>query len=269
MNRQIGVVLLVLTNLVAFSQTDKEEIARLKQENVLLREEVKTALAQAELAQKMLLRLRYLAISTALADKSRDIVDNEIAGLLVLQAYRFNAVHGWYTNENYIFEALLGILYRYQYLPIASNEFRESDKFTSPFSASVKSKGLIELRDNRTGAIRYLNGHTLPINMIVLSGSGKYMASLDLGRKLLIWDLENLTKAPRVMNNERDIHTIEFSADDNELRITFSNSKAEVFLINHGLMVAQLEKFLTRNLTAEEWQIFIAPDLPYEKTIGN
>jgi hypothetical protein len=268
MNKGIILIVLMLMSVASYSQSDKEEIARLKKENEMLREQLEQTQSKVVAAEKLAYRIRYMAIMQALAVKSISINNKEQAGLMALQAYRFNIAHRGYDYDNYIFNALGSALFQFGYQAKTSNEFFGTVQTAdNDLSASSDENGLIEVK-NKASIIR-LSGHSLKVNQIAFSNSRKLMATSDVGRKILIWSLDNLTGPPRVINVDKNVEKLEFSLDDNQLRVTLSDKSSQIFPINHEKMATELEKFLTRNLTKEEWRIFIAMDLPYEKTIAS
>jgi hypothetical protein len=266
MKNAIVLTVLMLMSLASYAQSDKEEIARLKKENEMLREQLEQTQAKVEAAEKLAYRIRYMAIAYALAIKSTSLNNKEQAGLMALQAYRFHVTHRGYDYDNNIFNALGSALLQFGYHAKTSNDFFGVAKTADvDFSVTADENGLIEVK-NKAGIMR-LSGHSLKVNQIGISNSRKLMATSDLGRKILIWNLNNLTGPPRVIMVNKNVEKLEFSYDDSELRVTQSDKSSQIFPINHERMAVELEKFLTRNLTKEEWEIFIAMDLPYEKTI--
>jgi len=101
----------------AFGQS--KEVDRLKkalqeseEKSDILRRENEEALARAVQAENEVRRLRYLAQARAVAVRSLDVEDKDLATLLAVQSYTFNRNSGGYPYDDQIYYALSNALKR-------------------------------------------------------------------------------------------------------------------------------------------------------------
>jgi hypothetical protein len=277
MNKLICLILLMLLNGVAFTQSEKEEITRLRRENERLQQLASANQAKAMAAEKNAQRLRYQAIAHTLGEVSLVIKDKQLAGLLALQAMRFNVTYGGYDLDYTIYSGLVEALKRFGILPInfdasSQNKFPlSSNQSNDQFSAKPETNGDIILHNGRTDGYKFrLSAHSSKVTLIRFSNSGDFMVSADGDGFIFLWNLKDQSKRPMSLKESGAVQDIIFSNNDQQLLVKLAKSNiAHIWPLNVNELAHELENILTRNLTKEEWARFVAPDLlgEYEKTV--
>ncbi len=127
---------------------------------------------------------------------------------------------------------------------------------------------------------RVLSGHTSQIEQIKFSHSGKFMATASKDKTLRLWNMEQLKEQPTVLSNNDWVWSMAFSPDDEQIMagmhsVTTGIRASETDYTIHAwptqitTMAGELCGKLKRNLTQEEWDIFIGDDITPESTCTN
>jgi WD40 repeat protein len=146
----------------------------------------------------------------------------------------------------------------------------------SPSGANLifgDSKGILralQLSDNRI--MSTLTGHVGPIDQIVFSHSGKFMATCSKDKTVRLWNLDNLSEYPLVLDDHGDwVWSAAFTHDDRQLlvglhgiAITLKSWPTDVDALSKSLC-----GYVSRNLTRAEWELYVGNHLPYEQTCPN
>ncbi|MGC4021566.1 MAG: hypothetical protein QM734_06305 [Cyclobacteriaceae bacterium] len=154
------------------------------------------------------------------------------------------------------------------YLPSEFQIEKESEltslTFTPKFKDLVVGNSLGQLKILTNGIIRrVLQFHHAPVDQIVFSHNGRFLASLDRNKKILIWNWASLNMRPLEIQENVGIGNIAFSQDDNHL---MTSSKTVCYWpLNMSSFAAKLCERIDRNMTKEEWEQYIG-DIPYQKT---
>jgi WD40 repeat protein/energy-coupling factor transporter ATP-binding protein EcfA2 len=139
-----------------------------------------------------------------------------------------------------------------------------------------------ELRIVTNGiAGRPLSGHTSQIEEIKFSHSGKFMATASYDRTLRLWNMDALKEQPIIMSNNDWVWNMAFTPDDEQV-MAGMHSKTEgirgeidtdfaihAFPTKILTMASEICGFVKRNMSKEEWDLFVAEDLPQEVTCTN
>ncbi len=254
----VFLVLLVLFQLSASGQSKDEEIQRL---NLLVNkyeEQLKRAEAEAIIARKDADRRRYLSIAKSLAENSAEVSDLELSCLLALQAYQFNLKYQGYQFDDKIYGALLaasvnkGLVYK------------RSD--TSQFKVAQNQSEFQKRALNRLFRVQKFMG-----NVVSFSRTEKFVAVACSDSLIRVWSLNALNQPPRKIAGISNLKNLSFTSDELSLLVfTSSANKNEltvnVFPLDSNEMATALCNQLKRNFTKDEWEIYVAADLPYEKT---
>lgn len=138
-----------------------------------------------------------------------------------------------------------------------------------------------ELRIVNNGLTRrVLSGHTSQIEQIKFSHSGKFMATSSFDRTLRLWNMDKLKEQPQVMSNNDWVWSMSFSPDDEQImagmhsvtegaRDIDTDFTIHAFPTKIPTMAGELCGKVKRNMSKDEWDLFVAEDLPREVTCTN
>lgn len=138
-----------------------------------------------------------------------------------------------------------------------------------------------ELRIVNNGLTRrILSGHTSQIEQIKFSHSGKFMATSSFDRTLRLWNMDKLKEQPQVMSNNDWVWSMAFSPDDEQIMAGMHSNTQGVreadndytihaFPTKIPTMAGELCGKVKRNMSKDEWDLFVAEDLPREITCPN
>lgn len=122
-------------------------------------------------------------------------------------------------------------------------------------------------------SIRVLSGHTSAIEQIAFNHDGNFMATASYDKTVRLWNLKLLNQQPIVLDDHADwVRTAVFTLDDEQLLAGMNSNSENVretihaWPTNMKTMSGLLCEYLTRNLTQDEWDIFVDKDLPKENT---
>jgi WD40 repeat protein len=125
---------------------------------------------------------------------------------------------------------------------------------------------------------RILSGHTSQIAKIKFSHSGKFMATASKDKTIRLWNYHSLKDQPQVMLDHDWVWSMAFTPDDSQIIAGIhsirENVKDKDFTIHAwptkiSAMATVLCSKLTRNMTKDDWDSYVAEDLPYESTCPN
>ncbi|MGE0090879.1 MAG: hypothetical protein AB7S50_15525 [Bacteroidales bacterium] len=161
---------------------------------------------------------------------------------------------------------------------IVKTIFEESKNAVTAFAynhsgkwmASGDSKGNLKIWDTKNYTlIETLEGHRSRIYDIDFSPDDQLVASTSLDGTVRMWDCSNINNQPVVLtDHESWVLSIAFSPDGKRL-ITSSNQKERILVWSTTTeqMAKDLKPYLERNMTTDEWNVFVAKDVDYEKTL--
>ena len=96
------------------------------------------------------------------------------------------------------------------------------------------------------------------------------MATATQDNFILIWNLKELKERPIKIQHSSSIHSLAFSPDDQSLVVSgisqTGQNSIDIWPLSQAQMAELLCTTVKRNLTLEEWEIYVADDLPYEFT---
>lgn len=251
--------LCVLIFMVGHGQSTEEEVQKLKSLLKECEEQTKRAELVAAQAKLDADRRRYLSIARSIAEKSLEVKDTELSTLLALQAYNFNLKYQGYQFENRIHQALLSAFKRNGLQP------KELDLPSLTKNETKRAALQDKILD------RILFNSIFKAEVISFSQSGKYVAIACSDLVVRIWNLNALNQQPLIIRDSDKIKSISFSTNDLQL-ILYAQSKGsksemtKTFPLDFAEIANELCTLTKRNLTTSEWYLFIAEDLPMEKT---
>jgi hypothetical protein len=129
-------------------------------------------------------------------------------------------------------------------------------------------RGLVKLFDLNSRTItKELGGHNAGISDLVFSPDGLLLASAGLDKKLQMWVVDHVEDLPIAMdNNNGNIWDISFASGSDYLIATCNSGEIRVWPTNPKMLAEQVCPKLHRNMTPEEWEIYVANGITYEST---
>jgi energy-coupling factor transporter ATP-binding protein EcfA2 len=133
---------------------------------------------------------------------------------------------------------------------------------------TIEKRGLVKIYDLESNKIeRQLTGHKAGVYDVEFSPDGKLLASSGADRKLQMWVLDHLEDLPIVMSENRGfVWDIAFSREGNYLLAASHESEVRVWPTDPQILARQICPKMRRNMTLEEWRIYVGEDVDYEHT---
>jgi hypothetical protein len=129
------------------------------------------------------------------------------------------------------------------------------------------SKGLVRIIDLNTLKIKELTGHKAGVIDLEFSPDGKLLASAGLDRRLQMWVVDHEEDLPIVMdNNNGNVWHVAFANDSKFLIASCNEGEIRVYPTDTRLLADKVCPNLNRNMTVEEWRIYVGSDIKYEST---
>lgn len=128
--------------------------------------------------------------------------------------------------------------------------------------------GFVRIWDMSTQKLQIkLEGHRARINNIEFSRDGNRLATASFDKTVRLWNMQKLNDQPIVLRDHNDwVWSIAFNADGSRLLAGCKDNLVRVWPTNPDLMNDQLCSKLTHNFSNNEWQRYVADDIPYELT---
>jgi WD40 repeat protein len=131
-----------------------------------------------------------------------------------------------------------------------------------------KPKGTVKLFNINTQKVeKELSGHKAGISDLEFSPDGLLLASAGLDRKLQMWVVNHEEDLPIVMdNNNGYVWKLSFSRGSDYLIASFNDGEIRVWPTDPKMLAEQVCPKLSRNMTPEEWEIYVGNSVGYEST---
>lgn len=124
--------------------------------------------------------------------------------------------------------------------------------------------------DNNFEAFNDLSGHESRINSIAIRDDASGMITASKDRTVRVWNLAEIIQQPIVLSDHNDwLWNAQFTKDGKYIVAVAQDGMVRTWPSNADMMDGKLCKYLERNLTMDEWAIYVAPDLEYEETCSN
>ncbi len=131
--------------------------------------------------------------------------------------------------------------------------------------------GNIIVVDLKTGKrLSQVKGHTTRVLDIDYSPDNSQIATSSFDGTIRIWNANRLSESPIVITeHESWVFAIAFSPDGKTL--VSSSEKGEIYYwpTKAKYMADEICRFVTRNFTDQEWDIYVGMDIQYQKTCAN
>jgi hypothetical protein len=128
--------------------------------------------------------------------------------------------------------------------------------------------GIIELWDvEKRIKISEIRGHNARVSAISFNPEFSQMATSSYDRSIRIWNRDDFTEPPITLSDNDDyVLTIEFSPSGDAL-VSATRTGSIVSRAPHADILAEnICLLVTRNLTPEEWSVYVGRDIEWEKT---
>ncbi|MFN5430199.1 MAG: High-affnity carbon uptake protein Hat/HatR [Cyclobacteriaceae bacterium] len=129
------------------------------------------------------------------------------------------------------------------------------------------NKGTVKIIDLNTQKVKELSGHKAGVIDVEFSPDGKLLASAGLDRRLQMWLVDHEEDLPIVMdNNNGNVWHVAFASDTNFLVASCNEGEIRVYPTDIRMLADKVCPGLTRNMTKEEWRIYVGSDIKYQST---
>jgi hypothetical protein len=133
--------------------------------------------------------------------------------------------------------------------------------------AKTINKGTVKIIDLNTQKVKELSGHKAGVIDVEFSPDGKLLASAGLDRRLQMWVVDHEEDLPIVMdNNNGSVWRVAFANDSNFLVASCNEGEIRVYPTDTRMLADKVCPGLSRNMTKEEWRIYVGSDIKYETT---
>lgn len=128
--------------------------------------------------------------------------------------------------------------------------------------------GNVKLYDiTKNEVIQTLEGQNARINDIKFSPDDSQIASASFDGSVQLWNTKNFNLQPIVLNDHDSwVQTIAFSPDGLKLIAGCRDNLIRIWPTNTDLMATQICPKISRNMSQEEWNRFVASDIEYENS---
>lgn len=135
--------------------------------------------------------------------------------------------------------------------------------------ATGDRNGNILIWDLKTLAfIKQLNGHTARINGVQFSSDGKLLAAASNDGKVLIWNTDDFEMTPISLTYDNDgnwVNDVKFSLDSKSIYAAYQDGNVRKWSTQLGEMADLVRLKISRDMTVEEWNQYVAQDIDYQK----
>ncbi len=128
-------------------------------------------------------------------------------------------------------------------------------------------RGVVKLLNLDTRKIKELSGHKSGITDLEFSPDGLLLASAGLDRKLQMWVVDHENDLPILMdNNNGYVWDIAFTKGSEYLIASCNDGEIRFWPTDPKMLAEQVCPKLKRNMTPDEWEIYVGNNIGYEST---
>ncbi len=131
-------------------------------------------------------------------------------------------------------------------------------------------RGSVKLMDYVTmETVKELRGHNAAVSDVEFSPDGLLVASASLDKKLHMWVVDHEEDLPIVMDDKStkgNVWKLAFTHDSNHLLASCNDGEVRVWPTDPKMLAERICPKLKRNMTKEEWDIYVANGISYEAT---
>ena len=128
-------------------------------------------------------------------------------------------------------------------------------------------RGVVKLLEIDTRKVKELTGHKSGITDLEFSPDGLLLASAGLDRKLQMWVVDHENDLPILMdNNNGYVWNISFTKGSDFLIASCNDGEIRFWPTDPRMLAEQVCPNLKRNMTPEEWEIYVGNNISYEST---
>jgi hypothetical protein len=131
------------------------------------------------------------------------------------------------------------------------------------------NRGLVKIVINGIVS-RELAGHTSMIQDIKYNHSGTFFATASKDKTVRLWNVKVLKEQPiKLADHPNWVWSVAFTPDDEQLLAGTQEQIIKSWPTKVETMSNKLCGMVKRNMTKDEWDIFVSEDLKYERTCEN
>ncbi len=131
-------------------------------------------------------------------------------------------------------------------------------------------RGSVKIMDYVTEETKKeMRGHGAGVSDLEFSPDGLLLASASYDKKLHMWVVDHEDDLPIVMDdksNHGNIWKMSFTSDSNYLLASCNDGEVRVWPTDPRMLAERVCPKLKRNMTKEEWEIYVANGIDYEST---
>ncbi|MEO1055135.1 MAG: WD40 repeat domain-containing protein, partial [Bacteroidota bacterium] len=128
--------------------------------------------------------------------------------------------------------------------------------------------GTVTLWDvQKSEVVKELTGHKARVSDIEFSANGILMASSSFDGTIQMWVTQKLDELPVVLrDNDAYVWDIAFDPDNNYLLAACEDGEVRIWATNPELMAKIICGKISRNMTQEEWDIYVGGEIEFRNT---
>lgn len=136
------------------------------------------------------------------------------------------------------------------------------------YSGKPTTRGTVKIMDYVTmETLKELRGHNAGVSDVEYSPDGELLASSSYDKKLRMWVVGKEEDLPIVMdNNNGNIWSLAFAEGSDYLIASCNNGEIRVWPTDPRMLAERICPKLKRNMTQEEWDVYVAHNIGYEAT---